>query len=78
MECKSKKRSKSNGINKELIDTLWNVNSFHISWYKKAMGINRYIMECKLYSSTMYFKNPLGINRYIMECKFSHVWHRLH
>ena len=33
----------------ELIDTLWNVNIFPYSADdKNSLGINRYIMECKL------------------------------
>ena len=34
---------------RELIDTLWNVNDFHMAKLPLDFpGINRYIMECKL------------------------------
>ena len=33
---------------RELIDTLWNVNKDHILRKIRELGINRYIMECKL------------------------------
>ena len=32
---------------KELIDTLWNVNNFDVRKHVIKKGINRYIMECK-------------------------------
>ena len=31
----------------ELIDTLWNVNTYLVTIKKLKSGINRYIMECK-------------------------------
>ena len=33
---------------RELIDTLWNVNEDKTSLFVTLVGINRYIMECKL------------------------------
>ena len=32
----------------ELIDTLWNVNTAAVAARSLSVGINRYIMECKL------------------------------
>ena len=32
---------------KELIDTLWNVNTHYALTLLRLLGINRYIMECK-------------------------------
>ena len=36
-------------VHLELIDTLWNVNFLHLESKFRSMGINRYIMECKLH-----------------------------
>ena len=56
----------------ELIDTLWNVNlKKEIGKLKDDIGINRYIMECKLELQYAIDTPESGINRYIMECKFS-------
>ena len=32
---------------RELIDTLWNVNTHYALTLLRLLGINRYIMECK-------------------------------
>ena len=40
----------------ELIDTLWNVNTLATTENYLTMGINRYIMECKL-PKDMVFKS---------------------
>ena len=54
---------------RELIDTLWNVNSVFPRISPTTNRINRYIMECKFavifFGGTAIFR----INRYIMECK---------
>ena len=34
---------------RELIDTLWNVNQKDMGQVNGSGGINRYIMECKLF-----------------------------
>ena len=39
----------------ELIDTLWNVNLTASIFKSRVTGINRYIMECKLFSSFIKF-----------------------
>ena len=43
----------------ELIDTLWNVNNNGKLRRKKLIGINRYIMECKLYPSDKWTEQEL-------------------
>ena len=43
---------------KELIDTLWNVNSKTVAEAMDTYGINRYIMECKLWK--VFWRN--GVN----------------
>ena len=54
---------------RELIDTLWNVNTTPtLATSENYLGINRYIMECKLTRIIRGCAN-WGINRYIMECK---------
>ena len=45
----------------ELIDTLWNVNSRVKSRLKPDGGINRYIMECKLYYLFYLEKNKIEL-----------------
>ena len=47
MECKSGKLPDFFAFIFELIDTLWNVNTCKQAGVIGAMGINRYIMECK-------------------------------
>ena len=37
---------------RELIDTLWNVNDYTNELVDVRVGINRYIMECKLFYLT--------------------------
>ena len=56
---------------RELIDTLWNVNEPEPVYnFNQPYGINRYIMECKFYSSLKRHSAQIRINRYIMECKY--------
>ena len=59
---------------RELIDTLWNVNFYVIVLLPYPAGINRYIMECKLYFCNDVTFRSTGINRYIMECKLIYLW----
>ena len=40
------------GGKRELIDTLWNVNGLSFFSFSSSVGINRYIMECKLVRRT--------------------------
>ena len=47
----------------ELIDTLWNVNVFESGFGIFAKRINRYIMECKLYTFNNDF--PVAFNELI-------------
>ena len=42
---------KNSGMERELIDTLWNVNFFIKRIPDFILRINRYIMECKLKNS---------------------------
>ena len=70
MECKYGHCKYDCRQQNELIDTLWNVNTLATTENYLAMGINRYIMECKfnqLQGMATQFQNR--INRYIMECK---------
>ena len=55
---------------KELIDTLWNVNTLEFTMPFDTSRINRYIMECKLKIEDRQAVVHKRINRYIMECKF--------
>ena len=54
---------------RELIDTLWNVNSVNLASLFLKNRINRYIMECKLFKTGGGKLRERRINRYIMECK---------
>ena len=54
---------------KELIDTLWNVNTLEFTMPFDTSRINRYIMECKSKFGIFRNINSPRINRYIMECK---------
>ena len=54
---------------KELIDTLWNVNTLEFTMPFDTSRINRYIMECKLKIEDRQAVVHKRINRYIMECK---------
>ena len=47
MECKYSSPSPSPPRSRELIDTLWNVNSVNLASLFLKNRINRYIMECK-------------------------------
>ena len=71
MECKYYPYSFTKNPFRELIDTLWNVNTrLSSTRYSQATRINRYIMECKLYYELNEEQIIDRINRYIMECKF--------
>ena len=48
---------------RELIDTLWNVNIMFYIQIKCYLRINRYIMECKLYTFNNDF--PVAFNELI-------------
>ena len=47
MECKSDNSEIEEDEEKELIDTLWNVNIRYTVDMSRETRINRYIMECK-------------------------------
>ena len=69
MECKYCKCGRREWQYCELIDTLWNVNVRTLMRRYNALGINRYIMECKCITLGRVSLKFNGINRYIMECK---------
>ena len=62
-------QQQSNPDERELIDTLWNVNSELTGIALRVYGINRYIMECKSETIPEVSSAVSRINRYIMECK---------
>ena len=45
-----------------------------VSGWIMSLGINRYIVGCKLISVAILDMLASGINRYIVGCKFNHVW----
>ena len=36
----------------------------------ESLSFNRYIVECKLATSTVASSHGIGFNRYIVECKY--------
>ena len=69
MECKFHDCNSSGSDEKELIDTLWNVNIMPLSAFffqieeliDTLWNVNTVVNECE--------KRKIRINRYIMECK---------
>ena len=72
MECKWKSKDTEAGLYFELIDTLWNVNTFN------SFPCSTPLFELidTLWNVNITFIDSVGsvlsrINRYIMECKFT-------
>ena len=69
VECKFKPFARYFFIDGELIETLWNVNSFDRQRFCFILRINRNIVECKYKIEILSGNATTGINRNIVECK---------
>ena len=69
MECKFKPFARYFFIDGELIETLWNVNSFDRQRFCFILRINRNIVECNMKGKSDE-EIITGINRNIVECKW--------
>ena len=57
---------------RELIDTLWNVNTIDVSLVVvRTTELIDTLWNVNLYNYLMHTTRHYGINRYIMECKFN-------